>query len=129
MFHYYAKEDYLAALAKVPIYTPEKLDRIMRYYIELAKMLADLGMARLCQIEQQAQELQRGDEQICKISDSAKGIPKDLLDKIGTPFITTRTGGTGLGLAVCFSIAARHNAQIIIESNSAGQDFCKVSRG
>ncbi|HBS59756.1 MAG TPA: PAS domain S-box protein, partial [Firmicutes bacterium] len=47
---------------------------------------------------------------VLKVQDSGPGIPGELLDKLGTPFVTTKPGGVGLGLAVCFSIAARHNA-------------------
>ena len=57
---------------------------------------------------------------VLKISDTGGGIPKQIQDKIGTPFFTTKAEGTGLGLAVCFSIAARHNAKISIKSSSAG---------
>lgn len=57
---------------------------------------------------------------VLKVQDTGKGIPEELLGKIGTPFITTKTDGTGLGLAVCYSIAARHNAKISIQSDSAG---------
>ncbi|MDF2635565.1 MAG: sensor signal transduction histidine kinase [Pelosinus sp.] len=46
------------------------------------------------------------------IQDEGHGIPKDIIKKIGTPFFTTKEAGTGLGLAVCYSIANRHNATI-----------------
>jgi len=68
------KEAYLAALAKVPIYTPEKIDSIMHYHIKIAKMLAELGMSHLRQIEQQTQESQRSDEQIYKIFNSTPNV-------------------------------------------------------
>ncbi len=57
---------------------------------------------------------------VLKVQDTGRGIPEELLGKIGTPFVTTKTGGTGLGLAVCYSIAARHDAKIFIQSDSAG---------
>jgi len=57
---------------------------------------------------------------VLKVQDNGPGMPKELLDKIGTPFVTTKINGTGLGLAVCFSIVARHNAKIVIESSSLG---------
>jgi PAS domain S-box-containing protein len=46
------------------------------------------------------------------IQDEGHGIPKEIMKKIGTPFFTTKETGTGLGLAVCYSIANRHNATI-----------------
>ena len=59
-------------------------------------------------------------EVVLRVQDNGKGIPKELLNKIGTPFVTTKPLGTGLGLAVCFSIASRHNARISIQSSDTG---------
>lgn len=58
-----------------------------------------------------------------KIKDSGKGIKPEVLDKIGTPFFTTKENGTGLGLAVCYSIADRHNATIKVKTGSEGTSF------
>ncbi|MTI83871.1 MAG: PAS domain S-box protein [Firmicutes bacterium] len=62
-------------------------------------------------------------EVILAVSDQGKGIEPAILDKLGTPFLTTKDEGTGLGLAVCFSIAARHNASIDVETSSEGSTF------
>ncbi len=64
-----------------------------------------------------------GDEVIMAVRDQGKGIEPDVLEKIGTPFFTTKDNGTGLGLAVCYSIAARHNARIEIETSPKGTTF------
>lgn len=50
-------------------------------------------------------------------------IPPEILEKIGTPFFTTKDSGTGLGMAVCYSIAARHNASIRIETGDRSTAF------
>lgn len=57
------------------------------------------------------------------IKDEGKGFTPDLLDRLGTPFLTTKENGTGLGLAVCYSIAARHNATISVETSTKGTCF------
>lgn len=57
------------------------------------------------------------------IRDSGKGIPELILEKIGTPFITTKESGTGLGLPVCYSIAARHKAEVRVETSGLGTSF------
>ena len=60
---------------------------------------------------------------VLAISDQGSGIPQEIIDKVGTPFFTTKENGTGLGLAVCYSIAARHKAVIHIETNKPGTTF------
>lgn len=62
-------------------------------------------------------------EVVLSVQDQGKGIESDVLDKIGTPFFTTKNNGTGLGLAVCYSIAARHNAVINIDTSPTGTTF------
>ncbi|MFC5407083.1 response regulator [Cohnella soli] len=65
----------------------------------------------------------QGNEVILRIQDQGSGIPESYLEKLGTPFFTTKEAGTGLGLAVCYSIAARHKAIIHVNSGSAGTVF------
>jgi len=62
-------------------------------------------------------------EIVMAIQDEGKGIDPHLLDKIGTPFFTTKNNGTGLGLAICHSIAARHHARITLETTLSGTTF------
>ncbi|ODA40247.1 ATP-binding protein [Desulfosporosinus sp. BG] len=57
------------------------------------------------------------------ISDGGKGIEQSLLEKLGTPFFTTKEHGTGLGLAVCYGIASRHNGKISVETCPQGSTF------
>ncbi|MGI6450562.1 MAG: ATP-binding protein [Desulfitobacteriia bacterium] len=66
---------------------------------------------------------QEGDEVILAVQDQGKGIEPHMLDKLGTPFLTTKENGTGLGLPVCYNIAARHQAIITVETGSAGTTF------
>jgi signal transduction histidine kinase len=57
------------------------------------------------------------------VEDQGEGIKPEHLNKIGTPFFTTKENGTGLGLAVCYSIAARHNASIKVDTGPTGTTF------
>lgn len=61
-----------------------------------------------------------GEEAVLSVQDEGKGIDPEILEKLGTPFLTTKENGTGLGLPVCYSIAKRHGAKIDIESGGAG---------
>jgi len=60
---------------------------------------------------------------ILEIQDEGKGIEAKVLEKIGTPFLTTKEKGTGLGLSVCYSICKRHDAQIEVNTNRRGTTF------
>jgi CheY-like chemotaxis protein len=50
------------------------------------------------------------------VADSGTGIPKHLLTRIFEPYFTTRTQGSGLGLATCYSIIKKHDGTITVES-------------
>ncbi|WP_255295282.1 PAS domain S-box protein [Bacillus sp. AFS037270] len=63
------------------------------------------------------------EEVILEVKDCGKGINPDNLDKIGTPFFTTKDQGTGMGLAVCYSIADRHQAKIKVQTGHEGTSF------
>lgn len=60
---------------------------------------------------------------VLAVQDQGAGIEQGILDKLGTPFLTTKDYGTGLGLAVSFGIAARHNAKINVETGLSGTTF------
>lgn len=59
------------------------------------------------------------------VEDNGQGIAKEELDKIMAPFYTTRSSGTGLGLAVVKSIAKAHKGELWFESvEGEGSTFC-----
>jgi two-component system, sporulation sensor kinase E len=60
---------------------------------------------------------------VLTVKDQGHGIPSEVMEKIGAPFFTTKEKGTGLGLAVCYNIAARHNAEIKIRNGPKGTTF------
>jgi len=60
---------------------------------------------------------------VLSVKDNGKGIAPEIQEKLGTPFVTNKEGGTGLGLAVCYSIAARHHAQLSYETGPQGTTF------
>ncbi len=57
-----------------------------------------------------------GDYVVITVQDHGKGIPSDLLPKIFDPYFTTKEHGSGLGLAVCFSIIRKHGGFITVDS-------------
>jgi len=60
---------------------------------------------------------------VLAIRDQGSGIPPHILEKLGTPFLTTKKAGTGLGLTMCYRIVQRHNASIRVETSNSGTSF------
>jgi two-component system sensor histidine kinase HydH len=63
----------------------------------------------------------RPGEAICEVRDRGKGIDPTKLDEIFQPFTTTRTDGTGLGLAVSRSIVEAHRGTVRARSEGEGK--------
>ena len=58
------------------------------------------------------------------IADTGQGIAPDMMERIFTPFVTTKASGTGLGLAKVFSIMDSHDGRIeCISEIDAGATF------
>ncbi|NLO21305.1 MAG: PAS domain S-box protein [Syntrophomonadaceae bacterium] len=64
-----------------------------------------------------------GPDIILAVSDQGQGIDQDIIPRLGTPFLTTKDLGTGLGLPICYGIASRHNATIDVQTNPLGTTF------
>jgi signal transduction histidine kinase len=56
------------------------------------------------------------DRAIVEITDTGCGIPPNDLDRIFTPFYSTRPGGTGLGLPLARRVVEAHGGSISVES-------------
>lgn len=60
---------------------------------------------------------------VFKVEDQGNGIEPHILEKLGTPFMTTKENGTGLGLVVCYNVAEKHGASIKVDTSSSGTTF------
>lgn len=60
---------------------------------------------------------------IIEVSDTGGGVPEDLRDRIFDPYFTTRSKGTGLGLALCDKIIRQHNGGLEFRSTPEGTAF------
>jgi PAS domain S-box-containing protein len=49
-------------------------------------------------------------------ADTGTGMPKEVLEKLWTPFFTTKARGMGLGLPICKHIVEAHGGNISVES-------------
>ncbi len=63
-------------------------------------------------------------ELVVTVSDTGKGIPKEIEDRLFQSFVTAgKRGGTGLGLAIVKKIVDEHAGTITVKSTSHGATF------
>ena len=68
-----------------------------------------------------------GDHVQIHVIDRGPGITKEVLDKLFTPFFSTKTEGMGMGLNICRSIIEFHRGRLWIEENPQGGTVLVVS--
>jgi signal transduction histidine kinase len=60
------------------------------------------------------------------VEDNGTGIKDEILKDIFNPFFTTKTRGTGLGLAVCKKIVKQHGGEVLVETETGKGSRFKV---
>jgi PAS domain S-box-containing protein len=106
-----------------PALPPIEGDRVQLQQVLLnlvmngADAMADVASGREIRLQTHATET--GGVQIT-VKDVGRGIPEDDLERIFSPFVTTKTSGIGLGLAVCVSIIQTHRGTIWATNNAGG---------
>ena len=57
------------------------------------------------------------------VTDEGSGIPASIRDQMFDPFVTTKLGGTGLGLPVVHRAIEAHRGLVFVDSGSSGTRF------
>jgi two-component system nitrogen regulation sensor histidine kinase GlnL len=57
------------------------------------------------------------------ITDSGKGVSEELQAHVFEPFVSNKSGGSGLGLAMVASVIADHGGAIAMQSSAQGSCF------
>jgi PAS domain S-box-containing protein len=71
-----------------------------------------------------AQALHPGEHVLIRIRDDGPGIPPENQSMVFHPYFSTRSGASGLGLAVCYSLIRRHGGIIeFISEPKKGTEF------
>lgn len=63
---------------------------------------------------------------VVEIHDQGEGIPEEVIEKLFTPFYTTKPKGVGLGLAISHKIIEEHEGFIKVESKIGKGSIFKV---
>ncbi|MFA1710163.1 ATP-binding protein [Peribacillus frigoritolerans] len=73
--------------------------------------------------------LRRDSDGLCIISfqDQGRGIPEELLPRLGEPFYTLKEKGTGLGLMICHKIIRQHDGSIVYQSKVNEGTLVKIT--
>jgi two-component system, NtrC family, nitrogen regulation sensor histidine kinase NtrY len=85
-----------------------QLNRLFTNLLQNAVEACDTKLVRKIVVEEELQ----GDDLIVKISDNGEGIPLSIQKKIFIPNFTTKTSGTGLGLAMSKSIVEQAKGEL-----------------
>ncbi len=61
------------------------------------------------------------------IRDTGRGMTKDIATRVGTPFFTTREGGTGLGVVIAKTAIAQHGGTLEYQSTPGVGTIAKIA--
>lgn len=103
----------LAVISECPVLADR--DQIVRVFNNLIKnAIQAIPSERKGMIEVVLQ--QKADELIITVKDNGKGIPEEMKNKLFVPYFTTKSTGSGIGLAVVKKILENHNGKISFSS-------------
>ena len=85
------------------------------------RVLIDLGRVDAAHLP--ADVPLRIDHALIRVADDGPGLPDAVRERIFEPFLTTRHGGTGLGLPIVHRAVEAHRGHIIFRSDGAGTRF------
>ena len=62
-----------------------------------------------------------------EVTDDGPGVPPDVMDRIFSPFFTTKPQGSGLGLAIVRKIVDAHDGRIDVSARAGGGTRFRVT--
>jgi len=92
---------------------PEQFQQVILNLLQNAIQAMPEGGTLTVQVYQAAEDTSCG---ILCVRDTGIGMNSEVLEKLFTPFFTTKEDGTGLGLVTCKKIVEAHGGQIRVES-------------
>ncbi|HET7453289.1 MAG TPA: ATP-binding protein, partial [Thermoanaerobaculia bacterium] len=99
----------------------EKLESVFGNLFENAVLATDRPVRVSC-------SARRADgKAVITVGDDGPGLPAEVRGRVFEPFVTSRPGGTGIGLAVCRQIVQEHDGTIEVESREGGPTVFTVT--
>jgi PAS domain S-box-containing protein len=92
-------------------------NNLLRNAVEALRETNRKGLIRICGEKQDQKTI------VVRIQDNGSGIQQDDLERIFTPFYSTKQDGVGLGLAIVQKLVLSHNGSIDVSSTSEGTTF------
>ena len=68
-----------------------------------------------------------GDRIEITVSDTGIGLPPSIQERLFEPFVSTKPGGTGIGLSICRTIVESHGGEIGIHTEAGKGTTCRVT--
>jgi two-component system sensor kinase FixL len=62
----------------------------------------------------------QGDRVEISVADTGPGLPEAVRARLFQPFVTTKSGGLGVGLSICRTIVQGHGGELTVESDPGG---------
>jgi signal transduction histidine kinase len=90
-------------------------------FSNLLRNSAEAAQGRAVRVRASARE--EGGRVVLEIEDDAGGIKPDEMERIFIPFVTTKSQGTGLGLALVHRIVSEHGGSVRVENGDKGARF------
>ncbi|HET9793241.1 MAG TPA: HAMP domain-containing sensor histidine kinase [Thermoanaerobaculia bacterium] len=99
----------------------EKLESVFGNLFENAVLCAERPVRVSCFARR------AGGGAVVTVEDDGPGLPADVRERVFEPFVTSRPGGTGIGLAVCRQIVLEHGGTISVDSRDGGPTIFTVT--
>lgn len=99
----------------IPLDADQMEDAVLNLLLNAIDAIGDEGAVTVSVIRKEDPAVGRS-EGVIKVEDSGRGIAREDLDKIFSPFFSTTPGGTGLGLPAVRRIMRAHGGRVGVQS-------------
>ncbi len=98
----------------------EQIEQVIQnLVINAIQAMPDGGTIRIEAVNKMVdghRQLTSGEYVQITVDDKGQGITPEIAEQVFDPYFTTKRGGSGLGLAVCYSVIKKHKGTISIKS-------------